>query len=361
MKVKWTINGRFLTHKVTGVQRYGREIVSALDALIDEDDARTRELSFEILAPKSAKLDLALKHIPIRLAGWRSGQVWEQTYLGPSSSRRLLSLCNTGPLFHAGQIVCFHDVNTIAFPKSYSLQFRMAYRVLTPLLGKTARRVATVSEYSATQLIEHGIARREKIFVAYNGSEHAQRWAANAAAAGALSEKRDRILLLGSLAPHKNIGLILGLADRLKAEGLRVCVVGGANAQIFNAMAGGLEHDNIEWLGPVNDDRLAELFGSALCLAFPSLAEGFGIPPLEAMTLGCPVVSSDATALPEVCGDAALYASPFDADAWMDAFKRLRDEPALRTDMIARGHARARQFSWRKSASRYLDAMLELA
>lgn len=354
----WTINGRFLTQRVTGVQRYAREIVRALDDLVGEGDPRAAQLRLEIVAPRSAADDLDLSHIPIRRAGWRSGQVWEQTYLGPAAAKTgLLSLCNTGPLLHPRQIFCLHDVNTAIFPQSYSFAFRNVYRVLTPMLGRTARRVATVSAYSASQIAMRKIAAKEKIFVAPNGSDHTSRWRGPPAAGDAPPTRRDRILLLGSLAPHKNIGLILSLADRLHAEGLRIAVVGAGNAQIFNGAGIGASSPHVEWLGPQSDEQLAALFGSSLCLAFPSLAEGFGIPPLEAMSLGCPVVSSDRTSLPEVCGDAALYADPFDPEAWMQRFIRLRDDADLRSDMVARGYARARSFTWRASASIYLDAM----
>ncbi|TJV24682.1 MAG: glycosyltransferase family 4 protein, partial [Mesorhizobium sp.] len=94
-----------------------------------------------------------------------------------------------------------------------------------------------------------------------------------------------------------------------------------------------------------------------LCLAFPSLVEGFGLPPLEAMALGCPVVMSDRASLPEIGGDAVLYASPCDENAWFDCFMRLVHEEGLRTKLIARGRARAARFQWAASAQRYLELM----
>jgi glycosyltransferase involved in cell wall biosynthesis len=108
------------------------------------------------------------------------------------------------------------------------------------------------------------------------------------------------------------------------------------------------------------DEELAALLRDSLCLAFPSLAEGFGIPPLEAMALGCPVVASDRASLPEVCGDAALYASATDPEAWHSSFIRLHCDAKLRADLISRGEARARRFSWRASAELYLQTMMQL-
>ena len=111
------------------------------------------------------------------------------------------------------------------------------------------------------------------------------------------------------------------------------------------------------WLGRVSDGELAALLRDSLCLAFPSLTEGFGLPALEAMAVGCPVVVSDRASLPEVCGSAALFAPPDDQDAWFDSFVQLRGSQALRLQMIGKGRARASAYSWRATALRYLEAM----
>ena len=114
---------------------------------------------------------------------------------------------------------------------------------------------------------------------------------------------------------------------------------------------------NVRHLGRVNDDDLAYLYRQALCLVFPSKTEGFGLPVLEAMALGCPVISSDAASLPEVCGEAALYASPDDAAAWLAAIGRLAAEPMLRENLAGAGPKRSKAFSWRQGAEKYLELM----
>ena len=110
----------------------------------------------------------------------------------------------------------------------------------------------------------------------------------------------------------------------------------------------------------VDDDDLAFLYRQALCLVFPSRVEGFGLPPLEAMALGCPVISSDAASLPEVCGEAVLYAPPDEAAAWLIAIGRIAAEPILRERLAAVGPKRAESFSWRKSTEKYLELMFAL-
>src|SRR5690606_28194938 len=156
---------------------------------------------------------------------------------------------------------------------------------------------------------------------------------------------------------HKNIRLILDLADRLRRYGFRIALAGSCDPKVFASQNEETLAPNVTMLGRVSDEALAALLQDSLCLAFPSFTEGFGLPPLEAMSVGCPVVSSDRASLPEVCGNAALYASPYDPDAWVNAFLRLRDEIGLRERMVEAGKVQARNFSWRASATLYLERM----
>jgi glycosyltransferase involved in cell wall biosynthesis len=97
----------------------------------------------------------------------------------------------------------------------------------------------------------------------------------------------------------------------------------------------------------------------SLCLAFPSFVEGFGLPPVEAMALGCPTIVSNTSCLPEICGDAALYASPIDADEWFERFLQLRHDSRLRRSLIERGYQRAKRYRWARSAELYLEVMAQ--
>jgi glycosyltransferase involved in cell wall biosynthesis len=140
---------------------------------------------------------------------------------------------------------------------------------------------------------------------------------------------------------------------------LRIVVVGLGDARVFAADAAAPRAQNVICLGRLSDSELAALLRDCLCLAFPSFVEGFGLPPLEAMALGCPVIASDCASLPEVCGEAALYASPKDPDAWLAQFVRLNRDPELRVRMIEQGRARASTFWWTRSAELYLQAMAD--
>ncbi|MDT3685399.1 MAG: glycosyltransferase family 1 protein [Pseudorhodoplanes sp.] len=359
MRRHWSINGRFLTQSLTGVQRYAHEILHALDALLNQGHPLTRDLEIELLVPPGTAVP-PLHAIHHRSVGRVNGHLWEQTVLPYQTRGALISLCNTGPLSQRKHIVCIHDLNTRTCPHSYSPRFRAVYRILLPLLGRSATTIGTVSFHSASELIRYQICDREKIRLMPNGYEHTLRWTPRHSESTRAAAGRNTIVILGNPAPHKNIALIIGIANRLESAGLRIAVVGLGNSRVFNAGAFDPDADNIMWLGRLSDNELGALLLDSLCLAFPSFVEGFGLPPLEAMALGCPVVVSNRASLPEICGKAALYASPTNADDWFHHFVRLRADEHLRAALIKNGRERAPLFSWQKSAEKYLIAMARL-
>jgi glycosyltransferase involved in cell wall biosynthesis len=359
MRRHWHINGRYLTQPVTGVQRYAHEIVAALDALLATAHPLASDLELTLIAPAHITVP-RLQAIRHRIVRGGSGHGWEQLALTAAAPRRLISLCNTGPLAVRDQVVCIHDVNTRTCPESYAPAFRAFYRVLHPALGYTARHIATVSDYSADELARHRICRRDKIMVMPDGHEHAIRWKPVHSTRTAAAAGPRTILIIGSPAPHKNVDLILRLAPDLAAAGLRVAVAGLRDAKVFNKTPGLRDAENVFWLGRITNEELAALLRDCLCLAMPSFVEGFGLPALEAMALGCPVVVSDRASLPEVCGNAALYAAPTEPEAWLAHFVRLASDGALRQTLVARGRAQARRFSWMRSAEGWLAMMAQI-
>lgn len=358
MRRSWSINGRFLTQSITGVQRYAYEVLLALDRHLARSNPLTRGLELEVLVPAGCTAPLGLKAIRTRApASTLTGHAWEQFTLPGQVKDGVLSLCNTGPLWVGKQILCIHDINTRTCPDSYTLPFRALYRALLPRLGRTSTSIATVSRYSAQQLHRFGIASQKSIIVAGNGHEHALTWQPRHSPATAACAGPGTIVMLGSPAPHKNIGLLVSLAPELSAAGLRLAVVGSVDDAVFRSQLGKPAAQNIAWLGRVSDAELAALLRDCLCLAFPSLSEGFGLPVLEAMALGCPVVAAEQASLPEICGDAALLASASDPHAWLACILRLRDDRALRHCLVKRGRQRATAYSWTDTAQRYLEEM----
>jgi glycosyltransferase involved in cell wall biosynthesis len=361
----WAINGRFLTQRMTGVQRYAHEIVAALDQILAEDGDRGDLAAMRLIVPPGVVDRPALSEITVSQTGFGSGHAWDQLVLPFHARAGVLSLGNFGPIVGRKHIVCIHDANTFIQPESYSRAFGLLYRTLLPLVGLRARRVATVSQFSADALVRYGVCGAEKVFIAPNGHEHALRWDARRAksrliGSGLLGARsRPYVMVLGSRAKHKNVDVILKQAQGLDQAGIDIVVVGAA-ASIFAADAPVVRQSNVHYAGYVEDDDLAALYEGALCLVFPSRTEGFGIPPLEAMARGCPVISSNAASLVEVGGDAVIYIDPDDGDRWREAIVGLSRNEGLRESMAARGRKRAALFSWKRSARLYLDEMMRL-
>ncbi|MET0259324.1 MAG: glycosyltransferase family 1 protein [Methylobacterium sp.] len=352
-----TINGRFLAQRTSGVQRYARQILAAMADLVAESPARYADLGFRLALPSDAEgpvpdyLDFARP-----VAGRKRGYAWEQIEL-PRAAGLSLNLCNLAPVAARRKVVCIHDVNTYLAPYSYDWKYRAFQRVSVPLLGRTASAVVTVSHSSARSLAAVGAVRDAgAVVVAPNGHEHALAWRADKAALDLDAvTHRPFVVMLGGRAPHKNVGLVRAIAPALAARGID-CVVTGSLDGVF-ARGGVGDLGPIHAVGHVSDDDIALLFSRAVGLLFPSFVEGFGLPIVEAMARGCPVVSSDRSCMPEICADAAILADPEDPAAWIAAIAGLAGNPDLRADRIAAGRARVAHYSWRTSAQTYLDLL----
>jgi glycosyltransferase involved in cell wall biosynthesis len=357
---RWAINGDFLTLRPTGVARYAKEVTAQLDALIAEGHPLTRGLALELIAPRTP--DVPLTAIPTRLVPEfshpRLPQLWVQLQLPLHVTGGLLSFCNLAPVAVKRHIVCIHDLHTRLMPESYGRLFRWAHRAILPLLGRRAARITTVSALSREHLVQFGIAPHQKIVVTYNGSDHARRWDPDRAQL-AMKPARPFVLCLGQPQKYKNVQLLLRLAPLLNQMGLDLWMAGGIDMATLRNESGSVP-DNVRLLGRISDDDFAKGLTEALCFLFPSRIEGFGLPVVEAMALGCPVVASTAPCLPEVCGDAALFADPDDVDGWLAAIGRLKDDSALRNRVIRLGRVRASAYSWRAIAERYLALMAEI-
>jgi glycosyltransferase involved in cell wall biosynthesis/GT2 family glycosyltransferase len=355
LSLDFAVNGRFLTQTPTGVQRYAHNVLKALDRQLGPLNR------IQLLVPPQT-VDPGFSAIHMREIGkGLSGHLWEQGALPLFHGGPLLNLCNTAPAFRSQQIVCIHDANVFTAPESYGLPFRLLYRTLQPLLVKGAAQITTVSHASARQIARYLPIRQPDIVVLPNGHEHVYGWKADPAglapeiAAAVRSGARPYIVALGSRAPHKNLDLVIKIADALEERGIDVVIAGG-DSSIFRTEV--LAHrPNVRLAGRVSDDGLAYLLQQALCLVFPSFNEGFGLPIVEAMALGCPVISSGHSSMAEVCGDAALLASPFRPDQWVEQIDALRGSRTMGADLREKGLQQVRQFSWDATAAGYLDLM----
>ncbi|ARP68515.1 glycosyltransferase family 1 protein [Mesorhizobium sp. M7A.F.Ca.CA.001.09.2.1] len=360
---RWTINGDFTTLRPTGVARYAREVTLALDALISEGHPLGRDLEIDLVVPRPLSEPLRLDAIPVRVVPEfsrpRLPQFWVQAQLPWHVPGGLLSFCNLAPVALRRQIACIHDMHTRLMPSSYARGFRWAHRLILPALGRQAARITTVSQLSRSHLIKFGIAPEENIVVTYNGSDHANRWDA-ARSTLAVDRSRPYVLCLGRRdQEYKNMGLLARLAPHLDAMGLDLWMPGDVDEatllRYIPQMPG-----NIVLPGRIGDDDFKKALEGALCFLFPSRIEGFGLPAVEAMASGCPVVASTSPCLPEICGDSALYADPDDVQSWAEAIRLLMLAPDLRQRLVTKGNARASSYSWRWIAWKYLELMIQV-
>ena len=346
------VNGRFLTQRITGVQRFASEVTGALDRMAAEGACPPARL----LAPAGADAS-AFPHLGVERFGRLRGQAWEQAEL-PRRARGsvLVSLGNTAPLLAGGrQAVVIHDAGVFDTPESYSAAFRAWYRALHRALPRGGARVLTVSEFSRGRLAHRLRLDPDRIGVVPEGGEHILREAADVSVLARHGlEARRFALVVGTRAAHKGLDGLAEVAALLAARGMRMAVAGAADPGVFRN-AGDPDGAAVVALGRVTDAELRALYEAALCLVFPSRYEGFGLPPLEAMTCGCPVLAAASGAVPEVCGDAALW---FDAAGGprrpVGALERLLREQGLAEDLRRRGLERAARFSWRAAAERLL-------
>jgi glycosyltransferase involved in cell wall biosynthesis len=350
------LNGRFLAAPATGVQRVAEELIKQLDVLLDEAPPAAR---WTLFVPANAKRRLALKNIAVHQSSGLSGQLWEQLELPKLARGQLLvSLCNQSPLLQKGGLFMIHDAQAFISPESYSALFRLWYRFGVPRMAATAERILTVSNYSRDRLIEYKIATPSKTQVIYNGIDHVSSIEADSGALGKFGlSPQSYVVALSNTQKHKNIPLLFEVFRQPARRDLKLVLVGSAAKEDFEEL--GLHPpDNALFCGSVSDAELRALYENALCLAFPSTTEGFGLPPLEAMLSGCPAIVAPRGALPEVCDDAALYADPAHPQAWSDALNLLQRDPAVRQSFVEKGQRRAGNFKWGTSA-RQLMALIE--
>lgn len=341
--VELVVNARFLTQRLTGVQRYAIEISRRL---------KTMRPDIRFVAPAGALYPDLVQTLEVETVGRLRGHAWEQIEL-PRYLRGagLISLCNAGPVLVAGQIVTIHDAAPFAVPEAYSRAFTCWYRFMTRQLGRRAQRIITVSRFSAGELTHYLGVDPSRIDVIPLGSEHVRAVSAEAdiIARHGLRE-RPFLLAVGSHSPHKNFSALIRAAEKFANAPFRFVIVGGADPRVHGSAPEALTGGHVLHVGTVTDAELRALYESAAGYIHPAYYEGFGLPPLEAMALGCPVLSSHAASLPEVCADAAQYFDPFDVDDMAAAINRFMVDGARRAALADAGRMRALDFSWDRCA-----------
>lgn len=352
-------NGKFYAGRLNGVHRVADRLIRECDARLMERSPAERPHAV-LLAPQFSTWLPELRAIRIETSE-RTGQLWEQFILpNRAADGVLVNLANLAPVAHRRKITVIHDVQFLLADCGYPLRQKLGYRLLAPHIARTSSPVVTVSEYSRRMLHRHGIARPERVEVIPNGADHILEVEPDTRPRQELGlSPGSYVVMFGSAKPYKNNAVVFEAFGDRALRPTRLVVVGPSRAELERA--GLFPPEDALFPGAIGDPALRGLLAGALAIAFPSRTEGFGLPPLEAMLCGCPVIASPAGAIPEACGDAAVYADVDDPRAWRDAILAMRGDCAQRSGRIEAGHRRASGFTWRASGSRLFGLLDRLA
>jgi glycosyltransferase involved in cell wall biosynthesis len=268
------------------------------------------------------------------------------------------------PLTRCRSVVTIHDCIHLRFPQYLPNRAAYAYaRGSLWIATHRSDRVLTVSEASKRDILRYFRIPDSKIDVIYNAID--ERFGQEPRSEE-IERVRERyqldgpfVLYAGNIKPHKNLERLIEAFHSLRRDGefenVRLLIIGdeiSKYATLRRAVHRHKLHKYVRFFGFVPDETLASLYRLASVFVFPSLYEGFGLPPLEAMASGTPVITSNVSSLPEVVGDAALLIDPYEPESIADALRRVLSDAALRESLRARGFARAREFSWDRSIRR---------
>jgi glycosyltransferase involved in cell wall biosynthesis len=348
---------------MTGVQRSAYEIVNRLLSHEDKD--------YRLISPHfSGKSAVRL---PVEQCGYiRLGHLWEQVEL-PRLVRKLgkrgilYSPMTSGPLAVDRQVLTVHDLFPVEHPEWFSHAFSAWYRWLWPRLLRRVAFVVTNSHYTRERILDHYGLPETKVVTCH----FAQNEQFRPLPAGEIDQfcvehhlPERYLLYIGSIEPRKNLATLAAAWKQTaaRAEGVKLVIAGGAARKaVFNSGKSGAEALNdptIHLLGYVPDECLPLLYGGAEAFALPSLAEGFGLPVLEAMACGTPVICSNVTALPEISGEAACLIPPLEVEAWTEAIDSVLSDSDLRRRLGQAGLRQASNFSWFRTAEA-ISSLLE--
>ncbi len=362
MPGKVFINGCFLVHQPTGIQRYAWEISRRIVNMVD---------FAELIVPKDLPIAEGYDFTGLRKpTGIGSGSIrlWEQLALPRLIGKNdaLWTPAGLGPLFARSHLLTVHDLSVLEQPTWFSRSYAMFYRAFQPQAIRRATAVSAVSAFTKQRIQDILGVSPNKISVVGNAVSEEMTVVSHAGD----EDVRDQlgisgryILAVGSLEPRKNLDRLVAAFALIEQDfpDLSLVIVGSHRDIYARVELGKRTADKIHLTGYVRNEQLGALYRGSTVFAYPSIYEGFGIPPLEAMACGVPVLTSNVTALPEVVGEAAITVDPTDVSAIANGLKLLVSDQGLRARCISAGLARAASFSWDKSASEILRLLLQIS
>jgi glycosyltransferase involved in cell wall biosynthesis len=362
-----------LLDHVTGRERV---VQGLLDALARLDGANDYYL---FVRPGNRRLfqrpEPNFHTVVVRLPSLPSRRLWQlgHLYLARWAHRLDVIDLPESPMpgfFSKRATATIYDISPVLFPSLLPLKGRLFYQKAFAFGARHLGRITVPSQCTKNDLVKHLSTDPVKVTVVSLGVDSRFQPARCPGSVAAVKRKYrlpDRfILYVGTLEPRKNLARLIGAYRRLREEGVQhgLVIAGGRGwlcDDVFEAAGRDGLGEHVIFTGHVDEDDLLALYQSADVFAFPSLYEGFGLPVLEAMACGVPVVCSDRGSLPEAAGDAALLVDPTDESAIAAALARALRDDDLRRELVARGLRRAREFTWDKVARNFLSVYQEVA
>lgn len=336
--MKIIVNGRFLIHRITGVERYARELLNQLDKIVNREE-------IVLAIPPEVEEVPQYQNIRVIKVGRLHNQLWEHISFPRFVKKQKgisLNLCNVAPL-SSPDIVCIHDVKVKATPQYFSKKFIMWYNLLFTNETRRARQIVTVSEFSKSEIIKYFKVDTQKIAVVPNAWQHYERidFDENALKKYNIT-KNNYVFSMCSLEPNKNFRWIAENARR--NPNILFVVAGAINKKVFLDGLGFECPNNMKLLGYISDEEAKTLMRDCKVFLFPTFYEGFGIPPLEAMSAGAKnIYVSDTPVMHEIFENSVHYVNPHDLTTSID-FLSEKDKCKVDAESILK------KYSWNKSA-----------
>jgi glycosyltransferase involved in cell wall biosynthesis len=328
-----------------------------VDSLLATTDSNIRVV---VLIPRDVENIPNYRHLAVRKVGVLTGHAWEQVELPFYSFRGVLFTPGGGaPLMHPKNIVTIHDAAVFAAPAGYSYLYRKWYAFIYRVLCRSAMHILTVSNFSKRELIQWCGAKPSKITVTYLGSEHAKAIPADNSILQRHNLRRyGYVLAVSSRNPNKNFSGLISALQYLATSEIEVAIAGKTLSRVFKQTS--IESSVVKDLGYVTDQELRSLYENAGCFVFPSLYEGFGLPPLEALALGCPSVVGNVASMPEIFDGMALFCDPHDP---RDIAEKIHKAIDLSDDCMSRAalSQSATRYTWNKCAQETWGILLAAA
>jgi len=368
-KSRVVINATFGHENPTGLGVYTHELV--LELLTAECDYDfTVYSSFPALKkmyPEKVILVSSLTSPGLGFKGHLMRLLWQQTML-PFKSRRqnaslLYSTVPEGILFSpVKQIITMHDILAVRYPEmNPRMKYHFYYTV--PILLKNSQAVICPSENTKQDVITYYAIKDKPIYVISEGFNRQRFYPREKGVVQKRYGLGNYLLYIGDMRPYKNLERSLEAFARLNMNDLSFVIGGKKDSRFYpdieKKVDGLLLKDRVLFLDYVPEEDLPHLYSEAEAFVFPSLYEGFGLPPLEAMACGCPVVVSNAASLPEVCGDAVRYVDPYDVESIAQGIHEVLTDEMMRQNLRAKGLERAELFSWERAAKEHLKIFEE--